>query len=700
MNHNRKSSIAKLVKGCSAELLSSMLNAITESAFLMSLDGTIIAANIAMASRLGFENVEELVSRNAYTILPEDVMEKRREKVLLVAKTGKPVQFEDIRYGRTISNSIYPVFDNQGQVESLAVFGKDITEHKLQEKELSLMAEMVDSAPDSITVHDMDGNFLYANRETFDMHGCTKDEFMSINLHDLDVPESEALLEERFRLISQEGEAFFESSHFRKDGTVFPLRIRAKVVEWDGRPAVLSIASDITEQKRSERDLRISEERFRLLSDVTMEGIVIHKNGVAVEVNAAFCRCLGYSREELLGRNLLDVITCEEDRNIAKNNLEKETVDPYVIQVARKNGDVFFAELEARNIEKDGEKLRVTAVRDITKRKQAEDRLKRTRNRLQAIIDHSPTLISEFDTQGRYMLVNRQIATIFGMPVSDIEGKTFDELLDNKTVQRFMERIERILETQEPLAVEDSLTIDGERRDYLTTLFPLMDKDGAIYSIGSIALDITEQKQARDSLNEALIKLRRVTGSVIQVIVSAVESRDPYTAGHQKRVGDLARAIATEMGLSTDKVEGIRVAGVIHDLGKIGVPAEILSKPHRLGETEFAIIREHAKKGYEMLKDVHFDWPIAEMVYQHHERFDGSGYPRGLRGEDILVEARILAVADVVEAMSSHRPYRPTLGLDKALEEIESGRGILYDPDAVEACLRLFREKDYSFIVV
>jgi putative nucleotidyltransferase with HDIG domain len=176
-------------------------------------------------------------------------------------------------------------------------------------------------------------------------------------------------------------------------------------------------------------------------------------------------------------------------------------------------------------------------------------------------------------------------------------------------------------------------------------------------------------------------------------MVSAVEARDPYTSGHQLRSADLARAIATEMGFSQDTIEAIRMAGSIHDIGKLSIPAEILSKPTKLTNIEFSLIKEHSRKGYELLKDVESPWSLAEIIYQHHERMDGSGYPRSLKGDDILMEARILAVSDVVEAMASHRPYRPALGIEAALEEIEKNRGTLYDTGAVDACLRLFREK-------
>jgi putative nucleotidyltransferase with HDIG domain len=182
-------------------------------------------------------------------------------------------------------------------------------------------------------------------------------------------------------------------------------------------------------------------------------------------------------------------------------------------------------------------------------------------------------------------------------------------------------------------------------------------------------------------------------------MVSAVEMKDPYTAGHQLRSADLACAIATEMGLPQDKIEGLRMAGSIHDIGKLSIPSEILSKPTKLTNTEFSLIKEHAQNGYEMMKDVETPWPLAQIVYQHHERMNGSGYPRNLKGDEILLEARIMAVADVVEAMASHRPYRAALGIEIALEEIEKNKGTFYDDNVADACLRLFREKGYKLLV-
>ena len=192
-------------------------------------------------------------------------------------------------------------------------------------------------------------------------------------------------------------------------------------------------------------------------------------------------------------------------------------------------------------------------------------------------------------------------------------------------------------------------------------------------------------------------QLKKALDGIIQAVASIVEIKDPYTAGHQLRVAGLAFAIAREMGLSEDQAEGVRVAGTIHDLGKIVVPAEILSKPGQITEIEFGMIKAHPQTGHDILQDMEFPWPLAQIVLQHHERMDGSGYPQGLSGENTLLEARILAVADVVEAMASHRPYRPALGTDKALEEIQQNRGTLYDTEVVDACVKIFNEKGFKF---
>jgi putative nucleotidyltransferase with HDIG domain len=215
---------------------------------------------------------------------------------------------------------------------------------------------------------------------------------------------------------------------------------------------------------------------------------------------------------------------------------------------------------------------------------------------------------------------------------------------------------------------------------------------------GIVALQTRRDRyQAEDKLRKSLEKLRKTLGAIIEALENTVEVRDPYTAGHQRRVADLGRSIASQMGLSDDTVDGIRIGGILHDIGKIYVPTDILMMPRKLTSLEFDMIKLHPQVGFDVLKSIDFPWPVPKIILQHHERIDGSGYPQGLRGKDILIEAKILAVADVVEAMASHRPYRPALGVDKALEEISSKQGILYAPDVVQACNSLFRTFHYKF---
>ncbi len=224
------------------------------------------------------------------------------------------------------------------------------------------------------------------------------------------------------------------------------------------------------------------------------------------------------------------------------------------------------------------------------------------------------------------------------------------------------------------------------------------DKKG-IKFLGTLGIirDITEHKRAEDALQRSLNKLERILDETVDALASAVETRDPYTAGHQRRVANLAFTMAKEMGLSKEQINGVHMAAIIHDIGKIHVPAEILSKPARLTNAEFDIVRAHSQVGYDILKSIEFPWPVADVVRQHHERMNGSGYPQGLKKGDILLEAGILAVADVVEAMSSFRPYRPARSWAETFDEISKNRVILYEPRAVDVCLKLFKKKNFKF---
>jgi response regulator RpfG family c-di-GMP phosphodiesterase len=207
--------------------------------------------------------------------------------------------------------------------------------------------------------------------------------------------------------------------------------------------------------------------------------------------------------------------------------------------------------------------------------------------------------------------------------------------------------------------------------------------------------EIVERKKAERALKESFENLRSTLDGTVRALATTIEMRDPYTAGHQRRVSELACAITREMGGSAEDIRGMEVMGFLHDIGKIVVPAEILSKPGKLNDLEFNMIKAHSEAGHNILKGIEFPWPVSAAVLQHHERLNGTGYPVGLKGSEIVREARILAVADVVESMASHRPYRPALGIEAALREVKEHKGALYDPDAVEACVNLFTVRDF-----
>jgi PAS domain S-box-containing protein/putative nucleotidyltransferase with HDIG domain len=334
--------------------------------------------------------------------------------------------------------------------------------------------------------------------------------------------------------------------------------------------------------------------------------------------------------------------------------------------------------------------------RDITERKQMEDSLRKSEQNFRHTLDDSPLGVRISTIEGETIYANRAILDMYGYDsIEELKKIQLKERYTSKSYAEFQIRKEKRLRG-EPGPSEYEISIvrkNGEIR-HLHVLRKEIFWNGQKQS-QVIYQDITLRRQAEKKLNETLENLRQSIKTTIQVLGTASEARDPYTAGHQKRVANLARAIATEMKLPHDQIEAIRMAAAIHDIGKISVPSEILCKPAVLTNLEFSLIKNHPEFSYEIMKDVESPWPLADIVRQHHERIDGSGYPQGLKDKNILIEARILAVADVVEAMMSYRPYRPALGVESALAEIENNAGILYDRDAVDACLKLFRSKEY-----
>jgi len=304
---------------------------------------------------------------------------------------------------------------------------------------------------------------------------------------------------------------------------------------------------------------------------------------------------------------------------------------------------------------------------------------------LAALVQHSSDLIAVVDELGVLVYANPAAALIFGVPMEDVVGTSTFRYLHPEDREGVIARFADLVH-QPGASVADTVRFVsplGETCVLETVSTNCLDRAG-IAGIVVNGRDVTER-------NGYVAQLEASFDAITLAIAHMVELRDPYTAGHQREVAGIATAIARELALPEDEVKGIEVASTIHDIGKIAVPAEILTRPGKLTPAEFEIVKTHSQAGADIVADVPFPWPVAEMILQHHERLDGSGYPNALRGSDILAGSRILAVADVVSAMSAHRPYRPALGLEVALAEIESQRDLLYDPEVVDACLRLFR---------
>jgi len=320
---------------------------------------------------------------------------------------------------------------------------------------------------------------------------------------------------------------------------------------------------------------------------------------------------------------------------------------------------------------------------------------------LKNILESSSSIsIISTDLNGMILYWNSGAENIFGYKADEVVKREKIDILyysaeDSKITS---EKIKSdIIEHKKGTScIIKELTKDGRKLWINMTLTPRLDKNGDLIGILGIGEDITERKQAEEELQLSLKQLRKSLEGIVYAMVKMVETRDPYTAGHQRRVADLSVAIAREMNLPADQIEGIDMAGIVHDIGKISVPSEILSSPAKLTNIQFEMIKTHAQVGYDIMEDIEFPWSVARIALQHHERLNGSGYPNGLKGDEILLEAKILAVADVVEAMASHRPYRPALGMDKALEEISSKRGTFFEPKIVDACLRIIKEKGFK----
>ena len=474
-------------------------------------------------------------------------------------------------------------------------------------------------------------------------------------------------------------------------------------IDHQGRTAGLVTLREVTDRKRAEERLLASQERNRLLIENANEGIVVIQDEVVKFANPKTEELFGCTAQELVLKPVAEIIHPEDHQTVMEQHFKRlkgdEVPHVYQFRIVDKAGNTKWVELNGVLLAWGGRPADLCFVKDITQRRLAEEALYQSEERFRNLVENTSDWVWEVDISGTYTYVGPRVRNMLGYEPEEVVGKTPFHFMTAQESDRVAGIFGSCVTTKKPFAFVENVCLhkDGHTVFVEKSAVPFFDAAGNVCGYRGIDRDITERKQAEEQLQDSYQKLEGTLDGVIQAMAQTVEIRDRHTAGHQRRVTELAHAIAKELGLSKERSRAVRIAGLLHDLGKITIPTEILSKPGRLTDMEFAIIRTHPKAGYDILKSIEFPWPVADIVVQHHERMDGSGYPSGLKGEQSALESRILAVADVVEAMASHRPYRPALGIDRALKEIIGNKGLLYDANVVDACLAVFSRGFFRF---
>ncbi|ATX79723.1 PAS domain S-box-containing protein/HDIG domain-containing protein [Mariprofundus aestuarium] len=557
-------------------------------------------------------------------------------------------------------------------------------------------------------VLDSKGDIKLMNRKGAEILCCDENETIGKNWFELFI--SDDIREEIKGVFDQlmNGEIdpveYYENEVITKTGKRRIIAFHNTILrDEQGKPSgVLFSGEDITEQKEAEAALRQFE---HIVSSSTDMMAMLDSGFTYLSANPAYMKAFNKTQDEMIGHTVAElfgeqffneIIRPKVERCLAGEEVNYQTWFDFPNSKTLYMDIHYYPYLVAEN------KVAgyIANARDITDQKRSEQRTLRQEVQAKRILETALDAFIQIDADGLIREWNPHAELIFGWKKEEVLGHALTEsIIPQGNRQQHEEGIKHFLATGEGAVLNKVIEIEALHSD--GHLLPIelsivVEKDNGDTYFNAFLRDITDKNRACDELLKSHFDLKDSLAGTVGAISKAVEARDPYTAGHQQRVAEIACAIAEEMGLDEGQIEGIRMGASIHDIGKIQTPAELLSKPTQLTKFEFQLIKEHTTIGYDILKDIKFPWPVADIAHQHHERVDGSGYPQGLKGDEICLEARIVAVADVVEAISSHRPYRAALGIDFALDEIKAKRGIFYDPEAVDACLKAYEDKRFS----
>ncbi len=568
---------------------------------------------------------------------------------------------------------------------------------------------LLSNAPAMIYWLDKEGRFIIVNECFANLFNKSPEDIKGKYLYDL-YPEniSDRIYDDNMEIIESKTpkyniEEFLETPK----GMIWVRTDKVPYKDINGEVmGIIGVLSDVTHQKQINEDLRKSEEKFRGITERSFDIIItVDQEEICTYVSPSVERVLGYKPEEIIGKHfqvLFPENMIKKVERVYNTLIQGKEIEEVNFEVLRKDRRKAIIEVNGSPIIKDDKIVGVQIhSRDITLRKLEEEMIEKEKNKLQKYIDIAGIILKIVDKDGKVSLINNRGCEVLEYTKEEILGKNW---IDNFVPERLKNKMNDILtklKSNQTVAYEyfehPILTKSGEEKIISWSNTILKDERDEFQGILSSGEDVTIKSRVERELQENYQKLQQIMEDTVYTMAKVVEKKDPYSAGHQKRVSQIATAIAKEMKLPKNKIEGLRVASLVHDIGKIGMPIEILSKPSGLTELGYDLMTEHPMTGYNILKEIDFPWPVAEIVLQHHEKINGSGYPNGLKGDNILIEARILCVADVIEAMSSYRAYRSSHTIKEVLKELNRNKGTLYDPMVVDACKELFKYKGAKF---